>query len=197
VLAGLYGDGDRAAAAQAAVALGALARGSRLDRCVRAQWLLASGDTLLAGGPSAGGSPAERLCEATVDAMWAVRRGDPSAPRALARLDEFVRAGPAEFYLGDGLFDHASIALARLREALGDPSGSLDALRRRPYFIGWQPFLASSLRYEGRLAAAAGDRDGAIRAYEHHLALRYDPEPSLRAATDSVRAELARLGAAR
>jgi len=28
---------------------------------------------------------------------------------------------------------------------------------------------------------------------EHHLALRYDPEPAIRASTDSVRAELARL----
>ena len=28
---------------------------------------------------------------------------------------------------------------------------------------------------------------------EHHLALRYDPEPAIRASTDAVRAELARL----
>jgi hypothetical protein len=50
---------------------------------------------------------------------------------------------------------------------------------------------------EGRLAAEVGDRGGAIRAYEHHLALRHAPEPWMRASTDSVRAELARLKAGR
>ena len=205
VLAGLYGDGDRSSASAAAAALGVRAPGeSRLDRCVRGQWRLASGDTLRDSAPTApgepdasGGSPAERLCEATLDAMRAVGRRDPSAPRAIARVDELLRSGLAELYLGDGVFDHASIALARLLEATGDRAGALAAVRRRPYFIGWQPFLASSLRYEGRLAASVGDRDGAVRAYEHHLALRHDPEPALRASTDSVRTELARLNPAR
>jgi tetratricopeptide (TPR) repeat protein len=197
VLAGLYGDGDRPAAAEAASALGAR-RGSRLDRCVRAQWLVATGDPSAGDEPGTpGGTAAERLCEATVDAMLALRRGDPSAAGAIARVDELLRSGLTEFFLGDGLFDYASIALARLLEATGDRAGALTALRRRPYFIGWQPFLASSLRYEGQLAAALGDRDGAVRAYEHHLALRHDPEPALRAATDSARAELARISAGR
>jgi hypothetical protein len=101
----------------------------------------------------------------------------------------------SEFYLGDGHTDYAHLALARALEMRGDRSGALVAIRRRPYFIGWQPYLAASLRHEGRLAAALGDRDGAIRAFEHHLALRHDPEPSLRASTDSVRAELASLKA--
>jgi hypothetical protein len=34
-----------------------------------------------------------------------------------------------------------------------------------------------------------------VRAYEHYLALRSNPEPALVGATDSVRAELARLRA--
>jgi hypothetical protein len=84
-----------------------------------------------------------------------------------------------------------------LREQAGDRAGALGALRYRHYFIGWQPFLATSLREEGRLAAELGDREGAIRAYEHHLALRYDPEPTIRASADSVRGELARLKATR
>jgi hypothetical protein len=53
--------------------------------------------------------------------------------------------------------------------------------------------VATHLREEGRLAARLGDRAGAIRAYRHYLALRSDPEPRLRAARDSVRAELERL----
>jgi hypothetical protein len=38
-----------------------------------------------------------------------------------------------------------------------------------------------------------GDSAGAARAYRHYLALRSDPEPALRSAVDTVRAELARL----
>ena len=38
-----------------------------------------------------------------------------------------------------------------------------------------------------------GDRTGAIRAYEHYLALRSDPEPSLKPEADRVRTELAKL----
>jgi hypothetical protein len=55
------------------------------------------------------------------------------------------------------------------------------------------PFLSGSLREEGRLAALAGDRDGAIKAYRWYLTLVADPEPSLVPRRDSVRAELAKL----
>lgn len=53
--------------------------------------------------------------------------------------------------------------------------------------------LATSLRMEGRLAAEVGDTEGAIRAYRHYLALRSDPDPTLQAQADSVRAALAEL----
>ena len=49
------------------------------------------------------------------------------------------------------------------------------------------------LREEGRLADLAGDREAAIEAYRHYLALRTDPEPSLQPQIEQVRAELARL----
>jgi len=136
------------------------------------------------------------VCDAVVAAMRASAAGDARAAAVIARLDSVLRTGPVEFYVGDGAVDHGPIALARLLEAAGDRAGALAALRRRPYFIGWQPFLAASLRDEGRLAAALGDVRGAVRAYEHYLALRANPEPALVAATDSVRAELARLRAA-
>ena len=58
-------------------------------------------------------------------------------------------------------------------------------------------FLATYLRMEGRLAERVGDRDGAIRAYEHYLALRHHPEPGTQTPADSVRAELTRLKATR
>jgi hypothetical protein len=129
--------------------------------------------------------------------MRAVQQRDPSAREAMDRLEDLVRSGVAEFFMGDGHLDYATIALARLREQSGDRPGALAALRYRPYFIGWQPFLAASLRDEGRLAADVGDRDGAIRAYEHYLALRHHPEPGTQTPADSVRAELTRLKATR
>ena len=35
--------------------------------------------------------------------------------------------------------------------------------------------------------------EGAIRTYQHYLALRYDPDPQLQPEADEVRAELAQL----
>jgi serine/threonine protein kinase/tetratricopeptide (TPR) repeat protein len=203
-LSALYGDGDRLLGQRAVAALGAArardARESWLNTCVRAQWRLAAGEPEPSMPPARtlrDRSADERLCDATLAAMRAVQRRDPSLRLAMDRLEDLLRSGVAEFYPGDGHLDYASIALARLREQTGDRAGALGALRYRPYFIGWQPFLAASLRDEGRLAAEVGDREGAIRAYEHYLALRHDPEPGTRAPLDSVRAELARLKAAR
>jgi len=42
-------------------------------------------------------------------------------------------------------------------------------------------------------ALEAGSREAAIRALRHYLALRYDPEPSVRHEVELVRAELAQL----
>ena len=201
VLSALYGDGDRLAAERAASALGATTSPATawLNRCVHLQWRLGTqgrDDSTATVGVIAGvkgSSVAEELCDATVDAYQSVGRTDTSARLTVARLDSMLRSGIVEFYPGDGHVDYGHLALARVLELRGDHSGALVAIRRRPYFIGWQPFLASSLRHEGRLAAALGDRAGAVRAFEHHLALRHDPEPSLRASTDSVRAELVSL----
>jgi hypothetical protein len=49
------------------------------------------------------------------------------------------------------------------------------------------------LRQEGRLAELAGDRRGAIEAYRRYLALRTNPDPSIKPQVEQVRAELARL----
>lgn len=54
-------------------------------------------------------------------------------------------------------------------------------------------FMSTFLHEEGRLSALTGDTVGAIRAYQHYLALRRDPEPALRPEVDRVRAELAAL----
>jgi len=223
VLSALYGDGDRRAALQAVEALGATGASDtarRLDQCVVEQWQLLESDgtdapsgTVTTTRPpsSASSNPRadratwrtptqaviQQLCDATVDALRASRRGDPSSRRRIERLADLFGEGPVEFYPGDGHLEYVPIVLARLLESSGDVAGALSAIRRRPYFIGWQPFLAASLRYEGRLATAVGDRAGAERAYEHYLALRYAPEPAQHPAADSVRATLASLRGSR
>jgi len=84
--------------------------------------------------------------------------------------------------------------VAHLRERQGDLPAALAAVRRRPYAYHLTDYLAAHLRQEGRLAAMTSDRAGAVRAYRHYLALRSDPEPALRPAVDTIRAELAKLG---
>jgi hypothetical protein len=205
ILGALYGDGDSAAADRAATALAAGPR-QALDDCVLSLWRYASPGARPGADPvwveaGAGGDTGSdgvqlALCRAVADATLEVRRTGRPGP-ALAGLDELVRSGPVTNPVVDGHTEYAHLALARLLQDTGDTAGALSAVRRRIYFIGWQPFLATSLREEGTLAEAAGDGDGAIRAWTHHLTIRHDPELPLRQAADSVRASLTRLIAAR
>jgi hypothetical protein len=87
-----------------------------------------------------------------------------------------------------------NLVLAHLWEAQGDLPRALQAVRRRAAGYGLTPLLISTfLREEGRLAALAGEREAAIRAYQHYLALRPDPEPSVKPEVEQVRADLADL----
>jgi hypothetical protein len=54
-------------------------------------------------------------------------------------------------------------------------------------------YLSTFLREEGRLAALTGDTAAAVRADRHYLALRYNPEPSVRPEVERVRLQLATL----
>jgi DNA-binding SARP family transcriptional activator/TolB-like protein len=103
-----------------------------------------------------------------------------------ARVDSNSLAGCCE------LPAFANIMLAQAYEASGDDARALDVTRRGVWFHAPR-FLSTYLREEGRLAARLGDRAGAIRAYEHYLALRSEPEPVLRPERDRIRAELTRL----
>ena len=85
------------------------------------------------------------------------------------------------------MFTIGNLIAARLFEAQGDLPRALAAVRRA------DSFYSTQRREEGRLAALNGDRSGAIRAYRRYLALRSDPEPSLRGDVQHVRAELTRL----
>jgi eukaryotic-like serine/threonine-protein kinase len=126
---------------------------------------------------------------AIVRASLAADRGDPAAAQLLDVADSL--------WVGrDAGAVWASFRLARLYERQGRVDRALRAVRRR-----WMPMgepepagLAESFRLEGRLAALADDKVGAIRAYRNYLTLRIDPEPSRRAQLDSVRAELSAVG---
>ena len=217
----LFGGGDAAAAvdavAQLTVAIGdagsnpaptdADRAAEYLARCAVEEWRLGHGladsaaATLAAlrrilppvqrrryGGGNTSVVGAEPVCPAAIEVWAAALQHRPDARAALDRLDHIMARGPrdADFTIGN-------LLVSRLRLQQGDTAGALRALRRRPYALSGLFYLAASLREEGRLAAATGDRPAAVRAYTHYLALRPSPEPSVQHEVDAVRAELARL----
>ena len=88
------------------------------------------------------------------------------------------------------------ISTARAWERIGDPARALAAIGR---YSVWQneniPYLGLQLREQGRIAAVAGDKKRAVRAYRHYLAMNQVAEPSMQAQVDSVKRELARVEA--
>ena len=153
------------------------------------------------------------VCAALLEAKLAAASGSAGAAAALDRLDALIRSGPGgqrngppvSFTLSPayvrstvgispvGFEDFVNLEVAHLRERQGDRRAALEAVRRRPYTYHLTDYLALHLREEGRLSALTGDRSGAVRAYQHYLALRSDPEPALRPGVEAVRAELAKV----
>ena len=199
----LYWDGDTAAAADAARELGDSIAAMAMDAplrglhsCALEQWRLAHGQlgsarrtiAQLRSAPqaNAGLTMRHQGCAILLDALLAAAEQGPDAGSKLARLDSLMRTGPP--YRGTNL--PWNLVIARLSEARGDRAAALAAIRRRLYNVAEPLYLSSYLREEGRLAALAGDREGAIRAYRHYLALRSDPEPALRGQVEQVRGRL-------
>src|SRR3989442_1174057 len=157
----------------------------------------------LGAGPSPRDSPgvvaASRTCLVALEGMVAVARHASNARVLIERLDStlvtaFLYEG-AQRIFAHSVESELALLTQRLWEGEGEPVRALRAARRRYY--GWGPestrYLSSLLKDEGRLAALTGDREGAIRAYQHYLALRTDPEPSMKPEVDRVRLELAKL----
>jgi hypothetical protein len=203
IYAALYWDGDSSKAAAAARALEAYLGGAPVplgqvrDRqtaaCALAHWRLATAD--LAAAEAALGQlrapyliESTPICIAAVEAQLAAARRRPDAAAALARLDGLLAAGSDVQQLFPTV---ATVIAVRLYEARGDRQHALALARRRTFWWNW--LLSTPLREEGRLAALVGDTAGAIRAYQHYLALRSDPEPRLRPDIARVRAELGAL----
>jgi DNA-binding SARP family transcriptional activator/tetratricopeptide (TPR) repeat protein len=202
VLDALYGTGDSAATALALERLTSGMRGTRgeyaaADACVSGQWAAwhdSSRAPRLALRAIRDGSSdsdfAALSCAALIDAISATMRGRSDAAALVQRADSLVMVGPP---IGD-MRGYATLAFARLYERLGDGERALEAVRRRSYLRPWPHYLASYLREEGRLAAAAGEREAAARAYRQYLDLRAEPDSTLRPQVDSVKAELGELG---
>jgi hypothetical protein len=125
-----------------------------------------------------------------LEAQLAALEGRPDSGVRLARLDSLLLFGEPM-----GFEQAVNLAAARLHETRGDLQAALAAVRRRPRAtsVGNNLPRATYLREEGRLAALLGDTLGAIYAYRYYLALRSNPEPSVRPEVERVRAALARL----
>ncbi len=210
----LYWGGDTAAAAAAARKLAPLAAavarpGHELRPdihalCAVSAWHAAHGDygfveaagRRLRAEADAGRSREDSLlpiqsaalCFALLEATRATALHLPEARARLAQADVAARTYILSASLG------ANLVVARAAEAQGDLALAMRALRRRGSGVGQFPFyLSTFLREEGRIAALTGDTAGAVRAYQHYLALRPNPEPAVKPDVDQVRTELGRL----
>jgi len=212
----LYWGADTVRAAEAARRLARLAPGASLTgndardqleaRCVVATWRAARGDYAYAdaavrrlrdarvrglhGVDSVTVEGFRSLCAALLDATRATALRLPNARQKLEHADAASRTFDL-FLPALG----ANLVVAHLAELQGDLPLALRAVRRRAGLYGFFPswHLSTFLREEGRLAALAGDRAGAVRAYRHYLALRTNPEPEVKPEVEMVRAELAKL----
>ena len=216
VVSALFADGDTvagAAAAREGAAAPALAKPATPDDpalypvCAAGLWYADRGDFTRAGAAAArlraivrpGGDRAPGgytlLCATIIEAQTAAALRRPDALARLERLDSLTRVDPA---LTSWVLTPANLVVARLRESRGQLAQAVAAARRRSYIADLYEHrilvaLPMLLRTEGRLAASLGDTVGAVRAYRHYLALRSDPEPSLRAQADGIRHDLAAL----
>jgi tetratricopeptide (TPR) repeat protein len=211
----MVGDGDSTAAFEAIRVLGAIeSRPVSADSGVRVSqraatrvlepWRLARGDTSQTrrslerlrtiARQLTGLSRYDAEVEiATIEAMYADVAKSADLSVRTARLDSLLRNlnYPAT---NVGRASFANLVAARLLEKTGDIRGALAAARRRS--DAWaqnNPYLATQLREQGRLAALAGEREEAIRAYKHYLGLRVAPEPAVKPQVEGVRRELDKL----
>ena len=119
-----------------------------------------------------------------LETQVAAAQRHPTAGKLLRQLDSLL-ADPVSITWSS----YGNLIAARLHEERGEIPAALAAVRRRYVGVAF-PHYVRYLREEGRLAALAGDRRGAIRAYRHYLALRGEAEPALQPEVRAVKAEL-------
>ena len=130
------------------------------------------------------------LCASLLEAGRAAEEHRRDAADKLASVDSLLATGP---YAPRDIRLAAGLEVARMYEARNSPTGALRALRRRDFLYGGVEYLSTGLREEGRLAELTGDRASAVRAYQHYLRLRSNPEPGLEAEVSTVRGAVAAL----
>jgi TolB-like protein len=124
-------------------------------------------------------SPQASACALLLDASLMVERGDPQSRLKLDSLDAVLTLGP--YMTSQLLWDVTVLAAAKLFENAGDLTRARAAVRRRNSFGRIPVLLAPQLLVAARLSLAMGDRQAAMHDYEHYLALRDNPGPSLMA----------------
>jgi serine/threonine-protein kinase len=155
-------------------------------------WYLEAGDTSRATAAAGwlrrhvDGQQRNRVLSILPDMLIASRARRPEGAALRAYVDSMALDGCCEFP------PFGNFILAQAYESSGDVQSALRVIRRGIWYYPPR-LLTTQLREEGRLAAQLGDRAGAVRAWEHYLALRSNPEPVLRAQRDSIRAEVDRL----
>jgi hypothetical protein len=134
-------------------------------------------------GPEASGTDLRYAL--TLEAYLAQVEDDPRVDSLVLALETALQQG--------GYSPSGTLALVRIFEAREDLPRALAMSRRTLWNVGGDMYASTFLREEARLAAALGQREAAIRAYEYYLATRVAPEPSLQPEVERGRAELAAL----
>ena len=209
----MYWGGDTTAAGEAAEKMAKIVAGPQppeadsslhvyyYDVCTLEQWRLAHGDLRSAPSSIARLRAAAKIptiqypeeherCADLLDAWHATSAHRADALQRLNRVDSLQVNDPVG--IASSPIEASNLLVTRLWQERGDWPRAEAAARRR--YKGLNPrFLSTYLLEEGRAAAAVGHREAATRAYQHYLALRYDPEPSVKPEVEQVRAELATL----
>lgn len=205
IAAAMFNDGDRAVADSVSRdlartlerdTLGVLTRDgirrTSVALAIQSLWHLEGGDTARAMAAARWirrhlqGQPRNRVLVALPEMLIASRARRPEGAALRALVDSISQEGCCQ------IPEFVNLALARAYEESGEEASALRVIRRGPWYYPPR-HVSTFLREEGRLAARLGDRAEAIRAYEHFLRLRSDPEPQLRAQRDSIRSEVNRL----
>ncbi len=185
----VFWDGDQAAAERAAQRVAALDAPESVTAYALAMWRLWRGET---DGVSTAidrlrqpqSGVADQRYGQILEAYLAHVEGDPRADSLALALESALQRG---------FSPSGTLALVRIFEARGDLPRALAMTRRTVWNIGGDRYASTFLRDEGRLAAALGEREAAIRASTRYLAMRADPEPELIPEVERIRAELAAL----
>lgn len=135
------------------------------------------------------------VCLRVLPARLAVARRSPEADQLIAALDTSRALDP---FNNSWAVTLGNLTLADLYSQRGDYARALAVVQRRAPVADAgaqrvQVALSTLFREEGRLAKLTGNKADALAAYGHYLALRSNPEPSLRAGVDRIRAEMTTL----